>query len=124
MRKDMGQGKSRSPSGPSTPSMQTSPSGQSPGRVQAPGRDGDETTMPDRSAIRGEGDPQSARNYNESQQDFVQSGGVQQAAQQAAPRDQAESESMQEAEAKARERAKGEDPTVPGANALHGKKSP
>lgn len=99
-----------------------------PRAVQAPSRNDDESsssTPSQRSTNRGEGDPEAARHYNEAQQDFVESGRVQQAADGAAPRDDAEAQDMQRAEQQGREHAKGEDPTVPGANAtLHRPKRP
>ena len=98
-----------------------------PRAVQAPSRNDESSSSmpPQRSTNRGEGDPEAARHYNEAQQDFVESGRVQQAADGAAPRDDGEAEDMQRAEQQGREHAKGEDPTVPGANAtLHRPKRP
>ncbi|MBL8286473.1 MAG: hypothetical protein JNL85_00680 [Rubrivivax sp.] len=99
-----------------------------PRAVQAPSRSEDSSSSsmpPSRGANHGEGDPESARHYNEAQQQFVQSGRVQQAADAARPRDDGEAEDMQRAEQQGREHAKGEDPTVPGANAtLHRPKRP
>lgn len=67
----------------------------------------------------GEGDREAARRYDEAQQQFVQSGQVPQAAADAAPDSAAEAEDMARAEEAGKARAKGEDPTVPGANASH-----
>ncbi|HEY6133900.1 MAG TPA: hypothetical protein VIW70_07985 [Rubrivivax sp.] len=70
------------------------------------------TVAPDN---QGEGNTEAARRYNEDQKRFVKSGGVRQAAEDAAPRDAAEAEELQRAEEEGLARAKGEDPTVPGA---------
>lgn len=65
----------------------------------------------------GEGDREAARRYDEAQQAFVQSGQVPQAAADAAPTSPEEAEELARAEQAGKARAKGEDPTVPGANA-------
>lgn len=65
----------------------------------------------------GEGDREAARRYNEDQKRFVDSGAVDDAARGAAPRDDDEAEDLLEAEQAGRDKARGEDPTVPGANA-------
>jgi hypothetical protein len=65
----------------------------------------------------GEGDTQAARRYNEDQQQFVESGAVSDAARRAAPRSDQEASELLQAEQTGRRKAKGEDPTVPGANA-------
>lgn len=67
----------------------------------------------------GEGDREAARRYNADQQDFASSGKADEAARQAAPRDAREAAELERAEQAGRSRAKGEDPTVPGANAQH-----
>jgi hypothetical protein len=75
---------------------------------------------PDRTSennIQGEGDKEAARRYNEEQKRFVDSGAVAGAAKRAKPLTDDEADEMQDAEAQGRQKAKGEDPTVPGANA-------
>jgi hypothetical protein len=67
----------------------------------------------------GEGDKESARHYNDAQRQFVKAGKVDQAAHDAAPKDDADAQQMQQAEQAGRSHAKDEDPTVPGANAAH-----
>jgi hypothetical protein len=65
----------------------------------------------------GEGDVEAARRYNEDQKRFVESGAVPEAAKRAEPETNAEADDLRAAEDKGRKQAKGEDPTVPGANA-------
>lgn len=65
----------------------------------------------------GEGNRDAARRFNQAEQNFVQSGQVEDAAKRAAPRGRADADAMQQAEKTGRRHAKGEDPTVPGANA-------
>jgi hypothetical protein len=65
----------------------------------------------------GEGDVEAARRYNDDQKRFVESGAVTDAAQRAKPTTDAEAGELLAAEQKGRKKAKGEDPTVPGANA-------
>ena len=65
----------------------------------------------------GEGDVEAARRYNDDQKRFVDSGAVADAAEQAKPTTDAEASDLLAAEQQGREKAKGEDPTVPGANA-------
>jgi hypothetical protein len=72
----------------------------------------------------GEGDKESARHYNEAQHEFVKSGKVEQAAHAAAPHDDREARQMEQAEQAGKARAKDEDPTVPGANAVHRQDKP
>lgn len=67
--------------------------------------------------IQGEGDKQAARRYNEEQKRFVDSGAVAGGAQRAEPQSDDEADEMLDAEEQGRQKAKGEDPTVPGANA-------
>jgi hypothetical protein len=57
--------------------------------------------------VQGEGDYASARKYNEKTQAFAESGKVEQAAQEAAPRNAQEQTAMREAEAEGRSHAKG-----------------
>jgi hypothetical protein len=65
----------------------------------------------------GEGDKEAARRYNEEQKRFVESGAVDSGAKRAKPQTEEEAAEMLDAEAQGRKKAKGEDPTVPGANA-------
>jgi hypothetical protein len=78
-------------------------------------------TKPDDSTTKtknqGEGDREAARRFNEDQKRFVESGAVDDAARQAQPRDDEQADEMLDAERIGRDKAKGEDPTVPGANA-------
>ena len=74
-----------------------------------------------KSRIQGEGDYASAKKYNEHAREFAQSGKVEQAAREAAPRNPQEKEDMRKAEAEGRSHAKGKveqdkgspDPTKP-----------
>jgi hypothetical protein len=72
---------------------------------------------PSTSQNQGEGDREAARHYNDDQKRFVESGAVDAAAKRAAPETEEEAEGLLEAEEQGRKKAKGEDPTVPGANA-------
>jgi hypothetical protein len=65
----------------------------------------------------GEGDVEAARRYNDEQQRFVDSGAVADAAKRARPKTDTEADDLLAAEQQGRKKAKGEDPTVPGANA-------
>ena len=65
----------------------------------------------------GEGDREAARRFNEDQKRFVDAGRAPEAARRAAPRDVDEKAALERAEKQGRSRARGEDPTVPGANA-------
>mgnify|MGYP003430269777 FL=1 len=65
----------------------------------------------------GEGNVEAARRYNDDQKRFVESGAVNDAAKRAKPGTDAEAGELLDAEQKGRRPAKGEDPTVPGANA-------
>jgi hypothetical protein len=60
----------------------------------------------------GEGNYKASRDYNERTKRFVQSGQVDEAAQQAAPNDAQEAAEMQEAERVGRSHAKEEDPAL------------
>lgn len=60
-----------------------------------------------KSTVQGEGDYASARKYNEKTQAFAKSGKVEQAAQEAAPRNAQEQGDMRKAEAEGRSHAKG-----------------
>jgi hypothetical protein len=74
-------------------------------------------SAPTPSKNQGEGDTEAARRYNEDQKQFVESGAVNDAARRAAPRSDQEASELLQAEQAGRRKAKGEDPTVPGANA-------
>jgi hypothetical protein len=65
----------------------------------------------------GEGNVEAARRYNDDQKRFVESGAVNEAAKGAEPATDDEANELLDAEQKGRTKAKGEDPTVPGANA-------
>lgn len=65
----------------------------------------------------GEGNVEAARRYDQAQQEFVQSGKVDEAARKAAPQSEEQARELERAEQKGRSHAKDEDPTVPGANA-------
>lgn len=73
-------------------------------------------TTPTPDTNQGEGDKDAARRYNEDQTEFVKSGAVPDAARRAAPRSDEEADDLLQAEQTGRRKAKGEDPTVPGAN--------
>ena len=62
--------------------------------------------------VQGEGDYAAARRFDQEQERFAQSGRVDEAARQAAPRDQKEAEEMKRAEEDASKHAKGEDPAL------------
>lgn len=64
----------------------------------------------------GEGNRDAARRYDEAQQQFVESGKVADAAKRAAPQSEQEARELKRAEEQGKSHAKGEDPTVPGAN--------
>ena len=75
------------------------------------------TPTPDAPKNQGEGNREAARRFNEGQHRFVESGKVAKAAKEAAPGNAAEASELERAEQVGRSHAKGEDPTVPGANA-------
>ena len=60
-------------------------------------------------AMQGEGNYEAAREFNQAERKFVDSGKVSDAARNAAPKSDSERREMAEAEAKGRERSKGED---------------
>lgn len=66
------------------------------------------TSHTSKSRIQGEGDYDSARKYDEHAQKFAQSGKVEQAARDAAPRNDQERDEMRKAEAEGRSHAKGQ----------------
>lgn len=68
------------------------------------------STSKSKSRIQGEGDYDSARRYNEQAHAFAESGKVEQAARQAAPRNAQEKDQMRKAEAEGRSHAKGQPP--------------
>lgn len=67
------------------------------------------TSTPSESKVQGEGDYASARKYNKDTRQFVESGKVDQAAKDSAPRNAQEEAEMRKAEAAGREHAKGGD---------------
>ena len=71
---------------------------------------------PTTSKTQGEGDREAARR-NENQKRFVESGGVADSARRAKPETDVEADQLLDAEQQGRKKAKGEDPTVPDANA-------
>ena len=60
----------------------------------------------------GEGNYQAAKDYGKRVRSFVRSGQVDQAAEEAAPRDSTEARELAEAERQGRKRSKGEDPSL------------
>jgi hypothetical protein len=62
--------------------------------------------------VQGEGDYEAARHYDEAQKRFVDSGKVEKAAEDAAPKNQAEADAMRRAEEIGKSHAKDEDPDV------------
>jgi hypothetical protein len=62
--------------------------------------------------VQGEGNYEAGRRYDEAQKRFVESGKVEKAAEDAAPKDPAEAEAMRRAEEKGKAHAKDEDPDV------------
>jgi hypothetical protein len=63
-------------------------------------------------AVQGEGNYEAARRYDEAQKRFVDSGRVDEAAEQAAPKSEAEAEALRRAEEAGKAHAKEEDPDV------------
>ncbi len=70
------------------------------------------TSSPDLSKIKGEGDYESARRYNEATKQFVEDDKVRDAVKNAAPHSAQEAKELEAAEQKGLERSKGEDPSV------------
>jgi hypothetical protein len=62
--------------------------------------------------VYGEGNYAASKQYNDATRDFAQSGRVEQAARDAAPRSDADARQMQAAEAEGKRHAKGEDPAL------------
>lgn len=69
-------------------------------------------TDKDNPAMQGEGNHVAGRRYDKAQQEFVQSGRVDEAARKAPPQNTREAEEMESAEQEGRSHAKGEDPAV------------
>lgn len=65
------------------------------------------TSKSPKSQVQGEGDYASARKYNEETHEYAESGKAEQAARNAAPRNEQEAESMRRAEEEGRSHAKG-----------------
>jgi len=68
---------------------------------------------PHHDSVQGEGNYEAAREFNEAERKFVQSGKVDAAARAAAPKDDAESQQLLDAEQKAKSRAKEDYPPPP-----------
>jgi len=68
---------------------------------------------PQHGAVQGEGNYEAAREFNDAERKFVESGKVEAAARAAAPKDEAESRQLLEAEQKGRSRAKEDYPPPP-----------
>jgi hypothetical protein len=62
--------------------------------------------------VQGEGNYEAGRRYDEAQKRFVDSGKVEKAAEDAAPKSEAEAEELRRAEEKGRSQAKDEDPDI------------
>ena len=60
--------------------------------------------------VQGEGDYEAARNFDDAEREFVEAGKVQQAARDAAPKNQAEADEMARAEQAGKSHSKGEVP--------------
>ena len=72
----------------------------------------DRSSQPQRDRVQGEGNYDAARQFDEAERKFVESGKVEAAARAAAPRSEAEQQEMLDAERKGRSRAKEEDPAI------------
>jgi hypothetical protein len=68
--------------------------------------------MERKDGVEGEGSYKGSKNYNERTKNFVQSGKVDKAARDAAPKSEQEAAEMKNAERAGRKRAKDEDPAV------------
>jgi hypothetical protein len=66
----------------------------------------------DKDKVEGEGSYSGSKDYNERTKKFVESGKVEQAAQQSEPRTEEEKHQMQKAERIGKKHAKGEDPAL------------
>lgn len=69
-------------------------------------------TAKDHPRVQGEGDYEAARNYRKDVEEFIDSGKVDEAMREAAPRNEAEARQMEKAEKAGKARAKGEDPAL------------
>ncbi|HET6803340.1 MAG TPA: hypothetical protein VFI50_11895 [Casimicrobiaceae bacterium] len=79
---------------------------------QAGGSEPSEGRQPSQQNVHGEGNYAASRQYNDATREFAQSGRVDEAARNAAPRSDAEAKDMQAAEAEGKRHAKGEDPAL------------
>jgi hypothetical protein len=70
--------------------------------------------------VHGEGNYKAAREFDDAQREFVQSGKLQQAVGKAAPKSEAEKRELESAEELARRRAKEEDPALLGKRSIPG----
>jgi hypothetical protein len=68
--------------------------------------------MERKNQVEGEGSYKGSKEYNERTKKFVDSGKVEQAAREAAPRNEQEAQAMQKAERQGKQHAKGEDPAL------------
>lgn len=94
------------------------------GKARRPPRGRGENRTPDRGNprqrsstqpwddVKGEGDYKAAREFDEAEREFVQSGKLDEAVSNAAPKSEAERREMEDAEKRARQRAKEEDPAL------------
>ena len=85
------------------------PGAQEEGRAESPHDEGRQQSQQN---VYGEGNYAASRQYNDATRDFAQSGRVDEAARNAAPRSDAEANDMQAAEAEGKRHAKGEDPAL------------
>ena len=81
-------------------------------RDQASAQQSGEGRQQGQQNVYGEGNYAASRQYNDATRDFAQSGRVDEAARNAAPRSDAEAKDMQAAEAEGKRHAKGEDPAL------------
>jgi hypothetical protein len=104
--------KQQSPTTPSQSSSDQQSSSQSNQRQQGEQQTPASQQHGGQSQIQGEGNYEAGKQYQDAQHDFAQSGRVQQAAQNAAPRSPQEEQDMARAEQEGRSRAKEEDPQL------------
>jgi hypothetical protein len=71
-----------------------------------------EPIKPEEQKVQGEGDYEATRRYRKRQEEFQQNNDVEKAAARAAPENAAKAEELEAAEAKAKSRSKGEDPSL------------
>ena len=81
-------------------------------RGQAGSEDRNDGRQQNQQNVHGEGNYAASRQYNDATRDFAQSGRVDEAARNAAPRSDAEAKDMKAAEAEGKRHAKGEDPAL------------